>query len=318
MAGETAIKGSAARSEAPSLLIMAAGMGSRYGGLKQMDQLGPDGEVLLDYAAFDAYRAGFGRIIMVIRRDMLGTFAERIGGRISRRIPVVYAFQELADLPAGFSVPEGRVKPWGTAHAVISARKSIDGPFGVMNADDYYGRGAFRALVDALGMCGKSGRRVSCCNIAYDVERTLSENGYVSRGICQADKEGYLSEIVEREKVKAFLDGVKFALDDGETWVPVRAGSTASMNVWGFPAEIIPLLEERFRLFLEGHGREKESECFLPREVGALVREDKARVKMMRSDESWYGITYQADKPKVRLMIDNAVAAGLYPKRLWE
>jgi hypothetical protein len=318
MSGETAITRSGAPAEAPSLLIMAAGIGSRYGGLKQVDQLGPDGEVLLDYTAFDAYRAGFGKIIMVIRGDMHEMFAKRIGDRIARKIPVVYAFQDLADLPTGFSVPEGRVKPWGTAHAVIAARRSIDGPFGVMNADDFYGRGAFHALADALRTHKKSGRRVSCCNISYDVGKTLSENGHVSRGICRMDKDGYLSEIVERGKVKAFPDGVKYALDDGETWVPVRPGSVASMNVWGFPAEIIPMLEERFRLFLESHGREKESECFLPREIGALVKEDKARVKILRSDESWHGITYQADKPEVRQMIDRTVEAGEYPRRLWE
>jgi hypothetical protein len=301
----------------PALVLMAAGIGSRYGGLKQMDSLGPNGEVIVDYSAYDAIRAGFGKLIMVIRKDMEALFREKIGDRIARSIEVEYAFQDLAALPPGFTVPEGRTKPWGTAHAVLAAGHGVTGPFGVINSDDYYGLGALQVLAGALQTMKSEGGVVSCCNVAYSVENTLSEHGHVTRGICLRKPDGYLAEIVERKKVQAFPEGIKYALDDDRTWEPVPADALSSMNVWGFTADILPVLEERFVSFLREHGREKSSEFILPAEVGELVRAKRVAVEVLRTEEKWFGVTYKEDKPIAQSSIRELIAAGKYPEKLW-
>jgi NDP-sugar pyrophosphorylase family protein len=291
---------------------MAAGMGSRYGGLKQVDPIGPAGEKIIDYSVYDARRAGFGRVVFVIRREIEGDFREVFGRQIESRIETEYAFQELDALPEAFSVPEGRVKPWGTAHAVLCARDAVPGTFAAINADDFYGPGAFAAVAGHL-----LGDSSDYCMAGYRLENTLSEHGHVSRGVCEVSDDGYLTRIVERETIRAYPDGIKYEQSEG-TWVPLPAGAIVSMNIWGFRREFFDRLEEAFSAFLEGRLDEPGSECYLPAVVNDLIDGDRARVRVLPTDERWFGMTYQEDRPAAVRAVRALIERGVYPEKLWD
>jgi len=303
----------------PTLVVMAAGMGSRYGGLKQIDPIGPGGEIIIDYSIYDAVRAGFKRVVFIIKRELHETFKEVIGDRISKYIQVDYAFQELSDLPAGYEIPADRVKPWGTGHAVMAARKIVDGPFAVINADDFYGPGAFTALYDFLSNAeDDADGKYSFALAGYTVENTLTENGTVARGVCTL-KDGYMTDIVERTKIKKFGEHAKFTEDDGATWEDIAPGAIVSMNTWGFTAGMMNELEARFGAFLDKAlvSNPLKAEYFLPSVVDALIKEGKASVKVLDTGEKWYGVTYREDRPAVQAAIGSMMGTK-YPEKLWK
>lgn len=300
----------------PTLVIMAAGIGSRYGGLKQIDPIGPGGEIVIDYSVYDAIRAGFSRIVFIIRRDIEKTFRDKIGRVVEKRIDTDYVFQDLDFLPPGFSVPPDRAKPWGTAHAVLCCRDKVRSNFGVINADDFYGRASFQLLGDFLKEAKDREGILDQCLIGYVLKNTLSEHGHVARGVCAAGPDGYLRSIVERTKIMPFSDGVKYT-EDEKSWVPVSAESLVSMNMWGFTPGLFREIGERFPLFLKNSAGNPKAEFYLPMVAGELVREKKARVKVLATDEKWYGITYKEDKPVVQQSILALVQKGLYPEKLW-
>jgi choline kinase len=300
----------------PTLLVLAAGMGSRYGGLKQMDPMGPGGETVLDYSVFDAIRAGFGKVVFVIREDFAEAFRESVGARFADRIEVDYAFQKLDDLPDGFSVPEGRVKPWGTAHAVRAAREHIDGPFAVINADDFYGADAYQVIsrwfAEAPAASGKS----HYCMVGYPLKNTLSEHGAVNRGICQTDEANLLSDVEEVIDISRADDGeVSGTRIDGSR-LTVDDACPVSMNFWGFTAEYLDQLETSFTEFLRDHGSEPKSECYIPTVVDGLIRKGLADCVVLETSASWFGVTYPDDKPHVVASIAALVAEGAYPSPL--
>lgn len=283
--------------EKPVLVIMAAGMGSRYGGLKQMDPVDDQGRVILDYSVYDAADAGFERVIFIIKPEMEEAFRETVGKRIEGKIKYDFAFQVLDDIPKGFEVPEGRVKPWGTGHAVRAIRNLItDEPFVVINADDFYGQGAFKKIYDFLTDEKNSGE-YGC--IAYMIENTVTENGSVSRGVCKADENGYLVEIVERTNIEKRENGAAYSEDGGKTWTDLPKGTPVSMNFWGFTADFVRELDERFPAFLEKGLKENPLKCeyFLPFVVDEIRSEGKVKVKLMSTDDKWHGVTYKEDKP---------------------
>ncbi len=300
-----------------TLLVMAAGIGSRYGSLKQIDPIGPNGEIVVDYSVYDALQAGFDRIVFVIRKEIEGAFRARIGRTVESRVETAYVLQELDRLPAGFALPVGRTKPWGTGHAILCARDQVATPFAAINADDFYGRTAFSALAGHLRNAPNSGGIYDYAMVGYVLENTLSEHGQVARGICEAGLDGCLIDIRERQKVRGFPDGVKFAGDDG-AWVGLPAGSFVSMNVWGFTPSIFGELEARFPAFLrERAANTLMAEFLIPEVVGSLVREGKARVRVLPTAEKWFGVTYPEDRPRVQAAIREIVARGLYPEKLW-
>lgn len=297
----------------PTLLVLAAGMGSRYGGLKQMDPMGPNGETVLDFSVFDAIRAGFDRVVFIIRQDFSEEFKRAVGARFADRIQVNYVFQKLEDLPAGFRVPDGRTKPWGTAHAVRAARESIRGPFVVINADDFYGRDAYFQIAsffsgeenaDAVTMVG------------YSLENTLSDHGQVNRGICALDDAGALSRVEEYLQIEREADGrVRGNAPDGGRR-EIASGSLASMNFWAFGTNFFGLLEEAFVRFLTESGQEMKSECYLPTVVDQAIRSGRIRVPVLNTPGQWFGVTYPEDKPLVVQSISQLVAQGEYPANL--
>jgi hypothetical protein len=290
----------------PTLLVMAAGMGSRYGGLKQIDAVGPNGEAIIDYSIYDALRAGFGRLVFVIRRDIEAPFREAIGGKFEKRIAVDYVFQELDKLPPGFTVPPGRTKPWGTTHAILLAGETLREPFAAINADDFYGRESFRVMADFLRAGGPD-----YTMIGYTLRNTLSEHGSVSRGVCECDAAGFLRAVVELTKIEKQGRGAhaEDRLLSGDELV--------SMNFWGFTPALFPQLREQFSEFLRRSGQELKSECYIPTTVNELVASGAARVKVLRTSASWFGITYKEDKPQVVASILKLVAGGEYPPKLW-
>ncbi len=302
-----------------TLIVMAAGMGSRYGGLKQIDPIGPNGEIILDYSVFDAAEAGFDRVIFVIKHEIEEDFKKITYGRYDDKIKVEYAFQDMSDLPDGFSVPEGRVKPWGTGQAVLACRKLIDGPFTVINADDYYGKQTFRLVHDELVKEKSPEGKYDFCMVGFRIENTLTENGSVARGVCQTDSDGFLSDIVERTKIAINGDKIQFTENDGETWTDIPSGTTVSMNCWGFSPEMMKELENRFSAFLEKGIKENPLKCeyFLPFVVDELLKEGKAQVKVLETSEKWYGVTYKEDRKFVSDALGKKVADGIYPEKLW-
>lgn len=275
-----------------SLLVLAAGMGSRYGGLKQMDPIGPNGEFILDYSVGDALAAGFDRVVFVIRRDIEKDFREIVGHRWEARADVAYAMQDLADLPAGFAVPEGRTKPWGTAHAVLAARNAIDGPFAVVNADDYYGADALRQTAGFLDRTADDEKKF--CMVAYRLDKTLSPNGSVSRGVCTVGPDGCLTQLVERLKLQRCPDGV---VRDGEDAFP--DDTPVSMNMFGFKRRYIDLLQDTFPRFLAKYGTLPKSEFQMPTALGAYLRRGDASVAVMQTASRWFGVTSREDRPEV-------------------
>lgn len=303
----------------PILVIMAAGMGSRFGGLKQIEPISDKGEIILDFSLYDAFMAGFKKAIFVIKREKEEDFRKLIDNGAAKYMEVDYAFQQLNDLPDGYSVPEGREKPWGTAHAVMAARHLADGSIAVINADDYYGPGAFQTIYDFLeGAC--DGEKYSYCMVGYDIENTLTENGFVSRGVCKTSEQGFLTEITERTKIQ-WKDGeIVYTEDDGKTWKNLPKGTTVSMNFWGFTPSMMKEMEAGFPAALDKILAENplKGEYFLPGVVDRLLREGKAEVKVLKSRDRWYGITYKEDKESVVSALQSMKDKGEYPDKLWK
>lgn len=292
---------------------MAAGIGSRYGGLKQVDPVGPGGELVMDYAVYDAAQAGIERAVFVIRRDLERDFHDLRGSRYARLLDVAYAFQELDDVPPGFAVPQDRRKPWGTAHAILAARGQVAAPFLAINADDFYGRSALRRLADFLRDGAASG---DWALVAYELQKTLSAHGGVARGICDVAAEGTLRGIEEHTALERAGDGVRGLAPDGAVRL-LSGGEPASMNLWGFRTDLFAHLEERFARFLAARGGEAGAELYLPSVVGELVGEGKATVRVLRSADPWFGVTYREDREEVAAGMRGLIAAGVYPQRLW-
>jgi hypothetical protein len=302
---------------APSLVVMAAGIGSRYGGLKQVDPIGPNGELIIEYSIYDALRAGFGRVVFVIRRDIERDFREVIGSRVESRIDSRYVFQELDALPGTFTVPHGRVKPWGTAHAVLCAREATPGPFAAINADDFYGAGAFEALAGHLAGPEGASSSKTYAMAGYRLRNTLSEHGHVSRGVCEVTAEGLLSRVVERETIRAFPDGIKYEDAEG-SWVPIPGDSIVSMNTWAFSPAFFNQLDRAFLSFLKERVNEQGAECYLPAVVSDLISSGAARVRVLPIDERWFGMTYREDRPTAVRAVRELVKRGVYPEKLWD
>ena len=303
--------------KAPALVIMAAGMGSRYGGLKQIDPVDAFGHILMDFSIYDAAKAGFGEVVFIIRKENEALFREAIGNRVEKKMRVHYVFQDIADIPEGFAVPEDRVKPWGTGHAVLAARNVIDGPFAVINADDFYGREAFQILYDYL-TSHEDDEKYRYVMAGYVLGNTLTDNGSVSRGVCAVDGEGYLADIHERKKIVRTKEapGAAYTEDDGATWIPLPDCSAVSLNVWGFTPSFLKELEARFPAFLEEALRTDplKGEFFLPSVVDSLIKEGKATAAVRMTPDKWYGITYKEDKPQVEQAILRMEEEGIYPK----
>ena len=303
----------------PVLVIMAAGMGSRYGGLKQIDPVDNEGHIIMDFSIYDAKRAGFEKVVFIIKKAIEKEFKAGIGDRISQYMDVEYVYQELDTLPEGFEVPEGRVKPFGTGHAILSCKDVVDGPFAVINADDYYGVHAFQEIYNYLTE-NEDDEKYHYAMVGYILSNTLTENGYVSRGICEMDKDAFLTGITERTHIERRDMGVQFTEDDGQTWEDIAADSIVSMNMFGFTASMLKELEWRFPEFLEKGLKENPMKCeyFLPSVVSDLIEEDKADVKVLRSEDRWYGITYKEDKEAVVSAVQKLKDTGVYPQHLWE
>lgn len=294
----------------PTLLILAAGMGSRYGGLKQIDPVGPGGETIMDYSIYDALRAGFGKIVFVIRRDIEQPFKETIGARFEKRVPVEYVFQELNFLPAGFSVPPGRTKPWGTAHAILMAEYEIKEPFAAINADDFYGAQSYRLLIEHWRAGGPAQAMVG-----FVLRNTLSEFGSVARGVCRVDENQFLLSVTELTKIEPDGAGAKNTADGKVT--NLTGDELVSMNLWGFHPAVFALLKAQFAEFLNKKGGDLKSECYIPTAMNDLVAAEEARVKVLRTNDSWFGVTYKEDRPRVVESIRQLVARGSYPEKLW-
>lgn len=303
----------------PVLIIMAAGMGSRYGGLKQIDPVDEGGHIIMDFSIYDAVKAGFEKVIFIIKKENEQDFKEKIGNRLEQKIEVEYVFQDIANLPEGFEVPEGRVKPWGTAHAVLSCLPVVDGPFAVINADDYYGQQAFRMIYDYLAD-HEDTDKFQYTMVGYLLENTLTENGHVARGVCETDSNGKLTEITERVRIEKHEDGPAYTEDDGATWTSLPGDTVVSMNMWGFTKSMMPEIRDRFAAFLTENLPKNPLKCeyFLPFVVDELIREGKAEVTVLKSRDRWYGVTYREDKPVVVKAIQDLKDQGLYPQNLWD
>ena len=299
----------------PTLVIMAAGLGSRFGGCKQITPVDDRGHAIIDYSIYDALRAGFGRIVCVIKPEMEADFRAAIGDRIAKHAELVYAYQTLDRLPEGFSVPEGRVKPWGTAHAVLCAADAIEGDFAAINADDYYGPGAFRLACDFLAAPHDGGDHAM---VGYRIENTLTENGHVSRGVCSVDEDGMLRSIDERLRIEPREGGAAFT-EDGENYSFIPAGTKVSMNLWAFRHGILDEMKQRFVNFLNTNAVENplKAEFYLPSVPDALIREGRASVRVLETGERWYGVTYREDLEKVQAAMAELRRSGVYPEKLW-
>ncbi|MBN2163890.1 MAG: hypothetical protein JXR25_15875 [Pontiellaceae bacterium] len=295
----------------PALIIMAAGMGSRYGGLKQMDPVGPNGECLLEYSIFDAIRAGFGKVVFVIRRDFETEFKEQIGSRFEDIIVVQYAFQSLADLPRGFSIPEGRTKPWGTGQAVLACKHLIHEPFVVQNADDFYGAEAYQVIADGFKMLAAN----ESCMVGYRLRNTLSPHGSVSRGVCET-VDGYLSSVTERISIATNAAGTIQYVEDGQA-IDMTGDEICSMNFWGFLPGLFDTLEDKFIAFLQAKGQELKSEWYIPNIIQDAIDNGETRVKVLSSDSQWFGVTYPEDRPAVVASLQAMHDKGIYPAKLW-
>ena len=295
---------------------MAAGMGSRYGGLKQIDPVDKEGHIIMDFSVYDAVKAGFKKVIFIIKKENEADFKAAIGDRLSKHLDVTYVFQDLKNLPEGYEVPEGRVKPWGTGHAVLSCIDEINGPFAVINADDYYGANAFRMAYDFLTQNQDEDGIYRYMMVGYKLENTLTENGHVARGVCVTDEEGHLQKIHERTHIERHEGSVAYTEDEGKTWTALPQDSTVSMNMWGFSESILKELKARFPKFLEENLPVNPMKCeyFLPFVVDELLGENKATVKVLKSMDKWYGVTYKEDKPVVVAAIQRMKDEGLYPQ----
>jgi UTP-glucose-1-phosphate uridylyltransferase len=295
----------------PTLLILAAGMGSRYGGLKQIDPVSPSGETIMDYSIHDALRAGFGQLVFVIRRDIEAPFRQTIAARFEKQIPVQYAFQEMSELPAGFSAPPDRTKPWGTGHAILMADGIIKEPFAAINADDFYGVNSFRVLAEHLRRGGGD-----YAMVGFELRNTLSEFGSVARGVCRATNDNYLESVTELTKIEKNGPGATYT--DAAGAVHALSGQeTVSMNFWGFTPAVFPQLRELFAKFLEKNQRQEKSEFYIPMAVNELVQTKRARCKVLCTTDSWFGVTYREDRRRTVESIQQLIARGDYPEKLW-
>lgn len=295
----------------PILLVLAAGMGSRYGGLKQIDPVGPAGETIIDYSIFDAMRAGFGKLVFVIRHDIEGAFREAIGARFEKRLPVEYVFQELDKLPTGFSVPPNRKKPWGTGQAILMAEEVIREPFAAINADDFYGAASFRVLAEHL----RSGTN-DYAMVGFVLRNTLSEFGSVARGACRVGPDGYLEGVTELTKIEKDGPGAKY-VDTKGAMQRLSGDEPVSMNMWGFTPGVFAHLREQLIAFLKQYGSDEKAELYIPTVVNELVKAGRERCKVLRTTDSWFGVTYREDRPFVVEGIRALIARGDYPQKLW-
>ena len=302
----------------PTLVVMAAGMGSRYGGLKQIEPVGLNGEIIIDYSVFDALRAGFGRVVFLIRQDIEAAFHDKIGRVVEKRVDTCYVLQRLENLPAGYTVPADRKKPWGTGHAVLSCQDVVHTPFAVINADDFYGATAFQALAQYLRQAQDRDGVYNYGMVGYALRNTLSEYGHVARGVCEVTPDGFLVDVRERTHIERLADGIKYT-ENGTDWVMLSPESIVSLNTWGFTLSIFQELEARFPVFLQKNAAHlTQVEYFLPDVVGDVVKEGQARVKVLPTTEKWYGFTYQEDRPRVQAAIREMIRQGVYPEKLWE
>ena len=299
---------------APSLVILAAGMGSRYGGVKQIDQFGPHGETILDYSIYDALKAGFEKIVFVIRRELESDFKAVFGDKLKNHADVRFVFQELDHLPDGFKVPAGRQKPWGTAHAVLVAQEAVQEPFGVINADDFYGQTSYQTLIQFLNQQPVNGNEYAI--VGYRLDKTLSKHGSVSRGVCQVDAQGYLQKIVERTKIYWKGEKIVFLDEDGNEQT-IDGSVPVSMNMMGYTPKFFDYLNEYFVEFLKEKVNDVKAEFFLTWVLDQLINTGKAKVKILPTNEEWFGVTYKEDKPVVKEKIRHLIAQGKYPEKLW-
>ncbi len=295
----------------PTLLVLAAGMGSRYGGLKQIDPVGPAGETIIDYSIFDALRAGFGKLVFVIRRDIEEAFRETVGSRFEKRVAVDYVFQSLEDIPPRFTVPAGRTKPWGTTQAILLAADAIHEPFAAINADDFYGAESYGELAGHL-----TSGSADYAMVGFVLRNTLSDFGSVARGVCQVSPDGFLKDIVELTRIERDGNGARNTDPSGNV-TALSGEEPVSMNMWAFTPRVFDQLRERFEKFLETSSSDTKSECYIPSTVGDLIHAGEARVKVLHSRDSWFGVTYREDRPRVVESIRALIAAGAYPEKLW-
>lgn len=296
----------------PSLLVLAAGIGSRYGGFKQIDPIGPDREIIIDYSLFDALRAGFGKVVVVTVPELEEPIRTHFSRTLGDGLELVFAFQSLTDLPGGYRLPEGRTKPWGTGQAIWAAREVLKEPFGVINADDFYGASSYRVLAEALAGATAPG---DYCMVGFELAKTLSEHGTVSRGICQVDAAGNHVEVVEHTTIEPEAGGARSKDADGQ-WYPLPADAVASMNLWGFNPSIFPHLESQFCHFLASHGEEMKAEFFIPTVVDTLLKKKEATCRVLRTGEQWFGMTYKEDRELASAAVRQRIAAGEYPASL--
>ncbi len=304
----------------PVLVVLAAGMGSRYGGLKQIDPVGSCGEAILDYSLYDAHEAGFETAVIIIKEAIREDFMQTVGKRLEKcPMEIRYAYQELDKIPAGTTIPEGRTKPWGTSHAVLCAKYAIGGaPFAVVNAVDYYGKAAYKTIYNYL-VNAKDGKPLDFCMVGYLLGNTVTENGSVARGVCTVNEEGYLTEVVERTRIEKYEGGIHFTTDDGATWEDLTADRLVSMNLWGFTSGVMEQLEEDFPWFFAElvPANPAKAEMFLPLNVSRMLKKGTATVKVLSTTDKWYGVTYAADKPVVVAALKAMTAKGDYPDGLW-
>lgn len=301
-----------------TLLIMAAGMGSRYGGIKQIEPVGTHKELIIDYSIFDAIRAGFEKVVFIIRRDIEKDFREAIFDRISKHIKAEYVFQDITDLPEGFTVPEGRKKPWGTAHAILAARNVINEPFCAINADDFYGAEAFVKIAEFLKTIDQkqTAEKMTSALVGYKLCNTVSDKGSVSRGVCVADSDNNITEVVERTKIEKRGDRIGYIEDDRFHELPPE--SDVSMNFWGFSAGLMKVLQDKFSAFLVQHGSSEKAEYPIPTVIGEMIADGKMNLKLLKSSDMWLGFTYPEDKVIVKSEIEKMIKNGVYPTPLWK
>jgi dTDP-glucose pyrophosphorylase len=295
----------------PELLVLAAGMGSRYGGLKQVDPVGPNGETIIDYSVFDAIRAGFGRLVFVIRREIERSFKEVVGRRFEERLEVDYVYQELTSIPAGLTVPATRKKPWGTGHAILVGADAIREPFAVINGDDFYGMNSFRILAQHL-----KAHPTSCAMVGYRLRNTLSDFGTVSRGVCRTDDNDYLESVTELTKIERHGNAARYTDSNGSQH-PLSGEETVSLNMWGFPHSVFGHLKQQFETFLASRGGDDSAEFYIPTAVSELIHSGVEKVKVLRTPDAWFGITYREDRNRVVASIRELVERGDYPAKLW-
>ena len=304
----------------PVLVVMAAGMGSRYGGLKQIDPVGSHGEAILDYSLFDAHEAGFETAVIIIKEAIKKDFMETVGKRLEKcPMEIRYAYQELNKIPEGCAIPAERTKPWGTSHAVLCAKEQIgDAPFAVINADDYYGKQAYREIYNFL-RDAKDDAKGNYCMVGYQLGKTVTDNGSVARGVCETDANGYLTHVVERTRIEKYEGGIHFTADDGATWEDLAEDTPVSMNMWGFTPSFLQVVEADFPRFMkeEVPANPAKAEMFLPMTVGGLLEQGRATVKVLKTADKWYGVTYAADKPMVMAALKALADEGKYPDGLW-